>query len=305
MGEEEGEVVRFGFARVNNVSLHYAEAGSADDPLLILLHGFPEFWFGWREMLEPLAAAGFHVIAPDQRGYNLSDKPRGVKAYTLSILARDVFALAGHFGAERFDVVGHDWGAAVAWSLADENSPHLGRVVIINAPHPAIWLRAMRMDRGQGRQSRYVRFFRLPWVPEILIRASKFRALESAFDSMRGSSAFTADLLNAYRRAWRRPGALTAMLNWYRALFGEAVDAPPPQGLSHPILVLWGDRDAFASPDLADRSAALCANVIVKHFGDATHWVVHEEPDAIRTEIIKFLLASGDSRVKQTAMGSD
>ena len=304
MGEESG-VVRFGFARVNNVSLHYAEAGSPDDPLLVLLHGFPEFWFGWREILAPLAAAGFHVVAPDQRGYNLSDKPRGVKGYTLSILARDVFALASYFGAERFDVVGHDWGAAVAWRLADANSPHLGRAVIINAPHPAIWLRTMRMDRGHGRQSRYVRFFRLPWAPEILIRASKFRALESAFDSMRRGSAFTADVLNAYRRAWRQPGALTAMLNWYRALFGEDLGTPATHSLSHPILVLWGDRDAFASPDLADQSAALCANVTVKHFGEATHWIVHEEPDAIQSEIINFLLASGDSRAKQAVMGSD
>ena len=137
---------------VNGVSLHVAQAGPADGPLVVLLHGFPEFWFEWRDYFEPLAQAGFRVVAPDQRGYNLSSKPQGVAAYRLDLLADDIFALADALGRKTFRVVGHDWGSAVAWWMATRNPVRLERLVTMDAPHPAVWMSAVRDDRRAAPQ---------------------------------------------------------------------------------------------------------------------------------------------------------
>jgi epoxide hydrolase 4 len=138
--------------RANGIALHLAEAGDPEKPLLILLHGFPEFWFAWRDYMSILAASGFYVVAPDQRGYNLSEKPRGIDAYELDTLADDIAALASALGRETFRVVGHDWGGSVAWSTASRYPARLQRMVILNAPHPAVWLGAMRSDPDQRRK---------------------------------------------------------------------------------------------------------------------------------------------------------
>jgi len=140
-------LLAFSFATVNGVTLHCAEAGPDDGSLVVLLHGFPEFWFGWREYFAPLAARGFRVVAPDQRGYNLSSKPEGADAYRLSVAAADIFGLASVLGRERFHVVGHDWGAAVVWTMAGLDPKRLMSVTMIQAPHPAVWLTAMRVFR--------------------------------------------------------------------------------------------------------------------------------------------------------------
>ena len=144
--------IRFSFITANGVTLHCAEAGPDDGPLVVLLHGFPEFWFGWREYFRPLAAQGFRVVAPDQRGYNLSSKPESPEAYRLEDLAGDIFGLADVLGRERFHVVGHDWGAAVAWMMAGLAPRRLLSAAMLQAPHPAIWLDAMRNDPDQRQQ---------------------------------------------------------------------------------------------------------------------------------------------------------
>jgi pimeloyl-ACP methyl ester carboxylesterase len=274
--------------RVNDVDLHVAEAGPADGPLVILLHGFPEFWFGWRELIGPLAAAGYHVIAPDQRGYNLSGKPAGVDAYRLDVLAQDVLALADACGAPSFRLVGHDWGASVAWWVATTAPQRLSRLAVLNAPHPAIWRQAMTEDPVQRKKSQYVQLIRLPWLPEQLMRASDFKALAQAFASSIRPEAFGAEALAAYRAAWAKPGALTAMLNWYRALFRQALPVPPKASLPTPTLVIWGDQDAYADPALAEASAALCADARVLHLA-ASHWVAHDRPGEVRDALLAFL----------------
>lgn len=275
--------------RVNGVSLHVAQAGPEDGSLVILLHGFPEFWFGWRDQIGPLAAAGNRVLVPDQRGYDLSGKPKGVDAYRLDLLAEDIFALADAVGRERFSVVGHDWGAAVAWWMATRRPSRLDRLVCLNAPHPAIWLREMTQDPVQRRKSRYVQMLRLPILPELMVKAGGYRGLSDAFASSIRPEAFGPAAMARYREAWARPGALTATLNWYRALFRQALPVPEPGSIPTPTLVIWGDQDAFAEPRLAEASAELCAEAQVLHLPDASHWVVHDRPDDVRDALLAFL----------------
>jgi epoxide hydrolase 4 len=274
---------------VAGVPLHFVQAGPPTGPLLFLLHGFPEFWFAWREYIEPLAQAGFHVVAPDQRGYNLSGQPNGVDAYRLDRLADDIFDLADALGGETFQVAGHDWGAAVAWWMATRRPSRLRRMVALSAPHPAVWRRAMTEDREQRKRSRYVQMLRLPWLPELLIKSGGYSGLVKAFETATRLEAFAPDVLAEYQSAWRRPGALTAMLNWYRALFRQDLPIPAVGSLPTPTLVLWGDRDPYARPELADESAALCANARVVHFADASHWLAHDETAAVREQLLNFL----------------
>ncbi len=281
--------VEFSFIPVNGVTLHCAAAGPEDGPLVVLLHGFPEFWFGWREYFQPLAARGFRVLAPDQRGYNLSSKPEGVEAYRLGVVAADVFALAGAFGRDRFHVVGHDWGAAVAWTMAGLDPNRLTSATMIQAPHPAVWLKAMRDDPEQRHKSRYVRILRMPWLSEMSLKLGNFAGLARAFKTSTRPEAFPPEALEAYRGAWRQPGALTGMLNWYRALFLDEPAIPAPRSLKPPTLVLWGDRDEFAVPQLADESVALCANGRLRRLPQATHWVIHDAPDIVRDALLDHL----------------
>jgi pimeloyl-ACP methyl ester carboxylesterase len=275
--------------RANGIELHLAEAGDPKAPLLILLHGFPQFWFAWRDYLSPLAASGFHVVAPDQRGYNLSEKPPGIDSYQLSTLADDICDLARALGHETFQIVGHDWGGSVAWSIASsQRSSLLTRMVVLNAPHPAVWVRAMTDDPHQRRNSRYVRILRWPLLPETLLRLGRYQWLARPFEHA-GPEPFTADVMQAYHTAWRRPGALTAMLNWYRALPRTSITAPMPGTLTTPCLILWGDRDPFAVPTLVERSAALCAQVEVVHLPGVGHWTLHEAHETVLSYLQRFL----------------
>lgn len=274
--------------RANGIELHCAEAGDADAPLLILLHGFPEFWFAWRDYLPALAASGFHVVAPDQRGYGLSDKPRGIDAYGLDTLADDIADLATALGHETFQVVGHDWGGSVAWSLAERHGARLTHIAVLNAPHPAVWVHAMKNDSEQRRRSGYVRFLQLPWLPEVILRTGRYDALRKSFATA-APEAFPPDVIEAYEEAWRRPGALTAMLNWYRALLRRPAVMPPQGSLAPPCLILWGDDDPFAIPKLADDSDSLCVEAQVVHMPGIGHWIIHEEREAVLAHLRQFL----------------
>ena len=192
----------------------------------MLLHGFPEFWYGWRHQVDALAGAGYRVVMPDQRGNNKSDRPAGVAAYDLDLVARDIVDLAEGLGARRFRLVGHDWGAAVGWWIASRHPERLERFVALNAPHPAVWKDAMRNHPEQRRKSWYVQAFRVPGLPEFLMRQRNFNALATALrDGKRPEACTDADLAQ-YRSAWSMPGALTGMVNWYRALLRK----PMPWG---------------------------------------------------------------------------
>ena len=269
------------------VRLHAVAAGPKQGPLLILLHGFPEFWYGWRKQIGPLSAAGYRVLALDQRGYNLSSKPPEIGDYALSELVADVISVADQLGCEQFYLCGHDWGAAVAWMVALLYPQRVRKLAIINVPHPAVMLRKLRSHPGQMMRSWYIAFFQLSWLPEEMFSADDFamgvRSLSSS--SLRGF--FTEEDMGRYRAAWSRPGALTAMINWYRAF---ARDPIPTRDLKIrlPVRILWGERDRFLLPEMAEESLALCESGELTYFPENTHWLQHEQPDLVVKALTDF-----------------
>ena len=268
--------------------LHVAMAGPVDGPLVVLLHGFPEFWYGWRRQIAALAEAGLRVVAPDQRGYNLSDKPAGIAAYRLDTLAADVASLAAALGRERFAVVGHDWGGVVSWQVAARFPERVTRAAILNAPHPATLRPYARRHPSQLTKSWYVAFFQLPALPELALRADGFWALRRVLRRTSRPGAFSDPDFAHYREAWAQPGALTASLNWYRAL-RLGTGGPPAGRVRVPVRVIWGDRDAFLDRGLAEAGAALCDDCEVFHLPGATHWVQHEQPGEVNRLLLDFL----------------
>jgi len=283
-------------AIVNGVRLHYVQAGQG--PLVVLLHGFPEFWYGWRLQIPALAAAGYRVIAPDMRGYNLSEKPPTVADYRMEALTSDVAALIRHAGEESAVVVGHDWGGAVAWETAIRLPQVVRRLVVLNAPHPAAMLRELRTVE-QLRRSWYMFFFQLPWLPEALARLSGYSALEAVFrrDPTR-AGAYSDEDIRLYRQAVARPGALTGAINYYRALFRQA-PAGALRGMralptiTVPTLLIWGMRDRYLGPRLLDGLDQWVANLRVERLPDASHWVMADEPQRVNDLLLGFLRDGG------------
>lgn len=271
---------------VGDLSLHVVEAGPADGPPIILLHGFPEFWWGWRKLIGPLATAGFRVIAPDLPGYNRSDRPAGVSAYRLDRLVGDVRGLIDTLGLGRVTLVGHDWGGIVAWGVAAMHADRLSRLVILDAPHPEAWRHFMLRHPGQALRSAYVGWFQLPFAPEAMLRIGRFAMLRATMRNSARVGLFTEAELDAYAQAWSDPGALTAMLNYYRAL---ARPGQPRLGrIETPTLILWGDRDSFLDNRLAAASAGHCASAQVRVIDGATHWLHLEEPTRVVEELRAF-----------------
>ncbi|HYV49030.1 MAG TPA: alpha/beta hydrolase [Myxococcaceae bacterium] len=275
--------------KLSEVELHVVEAG-AGEKLVVLLHGFPEFWFTWRAQIPALARAGYRVVAPDMRGYNTSDKPKGVASYDVVNLSRDVAELIQAMGAERADVVGHDWGGAVAWMFAMFHGDRLRRLVIMNAPHPAQFQKALRRDLGQLRRSWYMFFFQVPAIPERLIRMGDFTALRNAYRGLLERKRLSEEDLGRYKAALAQPGALTSMLNYYRAAMRRLLKTNPPfQPITAPVQVIWGQRDHFIKPELADAKSKWCEDVRVHRVADANHFVQEDAPDEVNAKLLEFL----------------
>jgi epoxide hydrolase 4 len=280
--------VRFARIATNGIELHVAQAGPEDGPLIILLHGFPEFWYEWQQHIPSLASAGFCVWAPDQRGYNTSDKPSQVRAYTLDLLAMDIVGLLEAAGRERAIVVGHDWGGAVAWWLASNFPERLEKLVIINVPHPIVMRRLLRTSPRQLLRSWYMFMIQLPGLPEWSARRGDWRGL---LDGLRDSSlpgTFQEEDFAEYRKAWSHPGAMTAMLNWYRAMFRYGAPPPKHSRVSTPTLILWGAKDKFIGREGATLSLAMCDRGELVVFEHNTHWLPHEEPVEVARRIVEF-----------------
>jgi pimeloyl-ACP methyl ester carboxylesterase len=281
---------------VGDVELHTVLAGPKDGPLVILLHGFPEFWYGWRHQIPFLAAAGYRVWAPDQRGYNLSDKPEDVADYNLDRLAADVVALIDAAGRERTHLVGHDWGAAVAWWVAAKHPERLAGVVAINVPHPVVMRRTVRHSLRQLARSWYIAFFQLPWLPEVMARLGNWRIMTEMLRRWSQPGTFSDADLDHYRAAWSQPGAYTAMLNWYRAMVRHPPDPLARPRISVPTLLIWGARDVALGREMAQPSIDLCEDGQLVFLDDATHWVHHEEPQAVNDLIRAHLTTAGPGK---------
>ena len=283
------------YVLTNGVRLHVVLAGDPLGKPLILLHGFPEFWYGWRHQIPALDAAGFRLIIPDQRGYNLSDKPEGIRAYNLDNLVEDVLGLADHFGYDRLDLVGHDWGAVVAWEAAITVPQRIQRLAILNVPHPAVMSAYLAKSPAHMLKSWYIVSFQIPGLADRLLRMRDWAALEGLLAGSGKSRTFDSRELVEYRKAWSQPGALTAMINWYRALVCYRPATPKDPRVHQPVLILWGKRDIALSYAMVSPSMDLCDQGRLTVFDEATHWVQHDEPSQVNRELIQFFRASDRS----------
>jgi epoxide hydrolase 4 len=276
------------FIETNGIRLHIVTAGDPNGRPLILLHGFPEFWYGWRKQIPALASAGYRVIVPDQRGYNLSDKPRGIQSYRTDELSRDVIGLLNHFGIEKANLAGHDWGAAVAWSAAIDHPQRIERLAILNVPHPAVMLATLRTSPRQMLKSWYIVFFQIPGLADWLLRLNQFTVTARLLTSSGKAGTFTLEDLTEYKKAWAQPGALPAMINWYRAAFQGRSTHQAVRRVHIPTLILWGKRDVALIVDMAQKSIELCDKGRLVYFEKATHWVQLDEADAVNRQLIAF-----------------
>jgi len=273
----------YGFRMVNGLRLHYAEIGSG--PLVMLLHGFPECWYEWH-MIMPTLGTRFHVVAPDMRGYNWSDKPSGVDAYSMRSVSADIAALIRSFGDEQAFVVGHDWGGVVAWEMALRYPELVEKLVIVNAPHPDVMARELRTPE-QFRRSLYALFFQLPLLPEVAVRLMLRQGLRgTAFVP----GAFPDDALDVYENAVSRPGAATAMLNYYRATGRSALRilTTRREQVRLPTLVIWGMKDVALGPRLLEGLEEYVPDLRIERIEQSGHWVPEEKPGRVAELLLQF-----------------
>ena len=278
------------FISTNGIRLHTIMAGPQSGPPIVLLHGFPEMWRCWIRQIPALVDAGCRVIVPDQRGYNLSDKPKGIKNYRISTLVDDIVGLIDALEYEKVNLVGHDWGANVAWMLANQYPDRLHRLGIMNVPHPSVIRKFLRRDLEQIRRSWYVFFFQLPWLPEAGMRRDNWRGAELALRGSGKIHTFTNEDIEKYKEAWSQPGAMTAMINWYRA----AVLYQPPiledPCIRVPTLMMWGMKDFALSHRMARPSMDYVKEGNLILFPEATHWVQRDAADEVNHYLIDFVL---------------
>jgi len=290
--------LREGYAEVGEQRLHYVEAG--DGPLVVLLHGFPEFWYGWRRQIEPLAAAGFRVVAPDTRGYNLSSKPDGVTAYDIGQLAADIRGLIQERGAENALLVGHDWGGTIAWATAMHHPEVVERLAILNAAHPRKLSQGLHHP-DQLRRSWYFFFFDLPDLPEAVVRADHWRFFQHFLRD--AHPAYAPEEIERYVEAWSQPGAATGMINYYRSSVRTPLKRAEEQirPIAAPTLVIWGERDRYLREELAEPEHDDVPNLDrVERLPNASHWVHHDEPERVTQLLIDFFRAPGAKGPRST-----
>jgi pimeloyl-ACP methyl ester carboxylesterase len=265
------------------VRLHVVTAG--EGPPVILLHGFPSFWQTWRHQIAPLAAAGYRVIVPDLRGCNLSEKPRGIAHYTVDRVAGDIVGLSRALGAERATVVGHDWGAVVAWALAMTWPDLVERLMVINVTHPSITRRKLYTPQRLLKWW-YMLFFQLPWLPELLLRQPQVLADGLKRIAVR-KEAWTSEDVRAHVEAFRQPGAATASLNYYRAALRHGVDGMRRR-VRCPSMLVWGERDPILGDDLLEGIES-CVPGIRVHRLPVGHWVPFEAAEELNDLLLSFL----------------
>lgn len=284
----DNQMLEHVYLPTNGIRLHVVQSGSRYGALVILLHGFPEFWYGWRRQIQPLAEAGFRVWAPDQRGYNLSDKPKGMAAYRLDELSLDVLGLINAAGVDRCYLVGHDWGGVVAMWVALQYPERLHKLAILNAPHPAVLVRAFTHDLSQLRRSWYIFFFQLPFLSEAILRNNDWGPVVRMLKAGSKPGSFTSDDLEQYRQSWWRKGAVASMLNWYRAMPQMLPELNGDLRIRVPTLMLWGAQDIALGRELIQPSLDLFDQGRLVFFEDSSHWVHLDEADAVNKHLVEF-----------------
>jgi pimeloyl-ACP methyl ester carboxylesterase len=274
------------FVEGDGVRLHCVEAGAGPArPLVVLLHGFPAFWWCWRAQMAALADAGMHVVAPDLRGYNLSDKPPRVRDYRIEKPAADVACLIQALGRERAVVVGHDWGGGVAWQVAMAHPERVERLAILNSPHPTRFLEGMRRLK-QMRKSWYIFFFQLPWLPERLLLANECLFLRRSFEV----EGFSPAEIQRYAEAFARDGAARSALAYYRATMRAAVtkNTPKLRPVEAPVLIVWGTGDKYLGQELAMPESKWAPNARLELVAGAGHWVMRDAAQRVNDLLVEY-----------------
>lgn len=280
--------IKFEYAQIGGVKLHYATAGDGEQ-LVVLLHGFPEFWYSWRHQIAALSER-YTVVAPDMRGFNLSDKPEWTANYETDELVDDVIGLIHHFGREKAAIVGHDWGAIIAWATAQKHPEVVWKLCAMQVP-PASVLRK-NFSLKQLLASWYMFFFQIPMLPEWLLSRDNFALLANGLrNSTAEPDVFKAEDIREYKKAWREPFALTAMLNYYRAnVLKRFVSKPSDEKIKVPTLFIYGEKDAAILPEtvknVGDAVSAPFAEIRIP---DAGHWVQQEAAEIVTDSLLEFL----------------
>ena len=281
-------MVEHNFITINGINLHYVSQGTGK--LMLMLHGFPEFWYSWRHQIAEFAN-DYQVVAVDLRGYNDSDKPQEVAAYQMSELLADVKGIISALGYEDCILVAHDWGGAIAWNFAYSHPSMVEKLIVMNFPHPAKFAAGLQTWQ-QLQKSWSIFFFQIPFLPEFIFQANNCQAIASAFTDMAiDKSAFTPEDLAAFRGAAAKPGALTAMINYYRANFKI-----PPDNLAQdwdildiPTLMIWGEEDRALGKELTYGTDTYVRDLELKYIPNCSHWVQQEQPTLVNQYMQDFL----------------
>ncbi|NJL35346.1 MAG: alpha/beta hydrolase [Leptolyngbyaceae cyanobacterium RM2_2_4] len=270
----------------NRIRLHYVTQG--EGPLMLMLHGFPEFWYSWRKQI-PEFAQDYKVVALDLRGYNDSEKPADASAYVMPEFIKDVEGVIRGLGYESCVLVGHDWGGAIAWNFAYAYPEMVEKLIILNLPHPAKFAEGLRTPQQLLRSS-YIFFFQLPWLPELLVQSSGYQIVTAALTGMAvNKNAFSDSDLAAYKEAVAKPGALTAMLNYYRNAFAQRIVNREWGVLNVPTLMIWGENDTALGKELTYGTEAYVKDFQIRYIPNCSHWVQQEQPELVNQYIREYL----------------
>ena len=272
------------------VRLDVRDDGPPDGEPVLLLHGFPQDGTSWSGVAPVLRRAGLRTLVPDQRGYNLSDKPRGIRPYTIPVLAADVIGLIDAAGRQQAHIISHDWGSIVHWYLAAQYQERLASSTIINVPHPSAEAKNLWRVPSQMLHSWYMMFFQLPWLPEQWFRRRNWFVGRRFLARTAHPGTFSPEEVERYVAAWSQPRALTSMINWYRGLrYAGRLHWPRIKG---PLQVIWGKQDVFLKARMAELSMSQCDNGQLHFFPDNTHWVHLENPQAVNELLLQLMQAN-------------
>ncbi len=276
------------YITTNNIKLHYVTQGNG--PLMLMLHGFPEYWYSWRHQI-PEFARDYQVVAIDLRGYNDSDKPKEKSAYVMNEFIQDVKGVIQGLGYEKCVLVAHDWGGIIAWNFVDIYPETVEKLIILNLPHPLKLIRSFRTWK-QLQKSWYIFFFQIPFLPELLLQYANYNWIEQMFAGIAlGKSIFTLKDLKAYKQAVAKPGALRAMLNYYRNFFIPQLINKNWDIVAVPTLMIWGEEDKFLGKELTYGTEAYVRDFKIKYIPNCSHWVQQEQPTLVNQYMREFLRA--------------
>jgi pimeloyl-ACP methyl ester carboxylesterase len=276
-----------GFILTNGIRLHYKTQGQGK--LMLMLHGFPEFWYSWRYQITEFAQ-DYKVVALDLRGYNDSDKPKELAAYKIDVLVEDIAGVIKGLGYDNCILVSHDWGGAIAWNFAYTYPEMIEKFIVMNLPHPAKFSQGLK-TRQQLLKIWYIFWFQIPYLPERSLQANNYQSIANIFQKTAiDKTAFTQEDLDAYKKAAAKQGALTAMLNYYRNIFKGLLKSPQKwDKISLPILMIWGENDTALGKELTYGTEEYCTDFTLKYIPNCSHWVQQEQPKLVNQYMREFL----------------